>query len=361
MFPELSYIYHKNKDPFDNRRKNIIDKTMVAKVNMLPTVNDNEWIGGKPSGSLCFMNNAWVVRFSDGTRSTFSKYNCKNIDDAKIQAKEFRIQQSLIKGLTKNQYRIVYSKTNSEYIEMKLQDDYIAKIDKEDLHIVEQFIYHAKKGAGCERFYMYQSDPDDTKKKILFHRVIFPEYKQIDHINRDGLDNRRNNLRSVLSAENNVNQKKRTDNKSGKTGIHYSKYDKCWVVQWPEDGKRKKKSFSESKYGYDGAKLMALNHRQKMDNKNGLMNGYESGDDIHRVIEPINIDKVQVKETLLSTNTSGKKGVYYMSKYKFWACEWKDEDGKKKSKRFYVGKKRDYDEAKTLAMNFDTNKSDLNC
>ena len=105
---------------------------------------------------------------------------------------------------------------------------------------------------------------------------MFPEYKQVDHINRNCLDNRRKNLRPVSSSENNLNQTKRKDNRSGKTGIHYSNYDKCWVVQWPEDGKRKKKSFSESKYGYEGAKLMAINYRQQMDNKNNLLNGYHN-------------------------------------------------------------------------------------
>lgn len=41
-----------------------------------------------------------------------------------------------------------------------------------------------------------------------------------------------------------------------------------------------------------------------------------------------------------------------MEKYKFWAAEYKVEDGKKKCKRFYVFTKRDYDEAQRLAMEF---------
>jgi hypothetical protein len=45
------------------------------------------------------------------------------------------------------------------------------------------------------------------------------------------------NLREVVSDT------KKTNNESGKTGVHYSNYDKCWVVQWHENGKRKKKTF----------------------------------------------------------------------------------------------------------------------
>ena len=85
-----------------------------------------------------------------------------------------------------------------------------------------------------------------------------------------------------------------------------------------------------------------------MDNEHNLLNGYGSGDDTNVKIEPISI----AKEKLLSTNTSGKQGVYYVDKYNFWAVEWKDDEGKKKCKRFHVGKKRNYDEARKLAMEF---------
>jgi len=310
----------------------------------------NEWEGGIPSGSVGFYNNEYLVRFQDGTRVAFSLKNCSSLDDAKKNAYKYRLAQSLEKGLTRNQYRLIECDIEGNYIEIKLQNEHIAKFDINDLRHTQTFTWCAKK--QYDRYYMHQSGRTNDSSTKSFHRVLFPEYTQVDHINRDGLDNRRKNLRPVSSAENNLNQHKRKDNRSGKTGIHYSNYDKCWVVQWPEDGKRKKKSFSESKYGYDGAKLMAYNHRQKMDIKNNLMNGYGSDGETNVEIEPINVDKVRIKEKLLSTNKSGKKGVYYVEKYKFWAVEWKDEEGKKKCKRFYVGKKRTYDEAKDCVMTF---------
>lgn len=52
------------------------------------------------------------------------------------------------------------------------------------------------------------------------HREIIKTNKQVDHINGNGLDNRRANLRECAPAQNSRNQQRRKSNISGFKGVH---------------------------------------------------------------------------------------------------------------------------------------------
>lgn len=71
-------------------------------------------------------------------------------------------------------------------------------------------------------------------KFMFFHSYVlneFPSENRIcDHINRNRLDNRKENLRMITRAENAYNQNKYKNNKTGHTGVYnYSSTDK-WVA-----------------------------------------------------------------------------------------------------------------------------------
>ena len=69
---------------------------------------------------------------------------------------------------------------------------------------------------------------------MFFHSYVLNEFpsknKICDHINRNKLDNRRQNLRLVTINENNINQKKYKNNKSGHTGVYYHSSINKWVA-----------------------------------------------------------------------------------------------------------------------------------
>jgi hypothetical protein len=55
--------------------------------------------------------------------------------------------------------------------------------------------------------------------------------KGVDHINGNGLDNRRENLRPASDAQNRQNQCLRSNNTSGYRGVYWDKSRQKWAVQ----------------------------------------------------------------------------------------------------------------------------------
>ena len=173
-------------------------------------------------------------------------------------------------------------------VEVQLTDNKTFICDLEDFPFIDLCVWSIQKSRNTH--YVYGTVT--RNEKVIFHRIIAPwgnkkEWSQVDHINRNGLDNRRCNLRDGSGNVNNLNQKTREDNTTGVPGVHFSKYDNSWIVQWPEGDKRRKKSFrvcdnsgDKSKMNYhkkvrtfDEAKKMAIAFRTSKNEELGLFNG----------------------------------------------------------------------------------------
>lgn len=94
-------------------------------------------------------------------------------------------------------------------------NDIYFTIDKEDYDLISQYDWRVKDN-GCGNFYVVD------KRNTYLHRLImqvFDKNIHIDHINGNGLDNRKQNLRKCTNAENRRNSKINKRNTSGFKGV----------------------------------------------------------------------------------------------------------------------------------------------
>lgn len=106
-----------------------------------------------------------------------------------------------------------------------------ALVDEEDYEKVMGFNWYLK-----NKRYAAAGD-----KTLFMHRLLLPECPpwplgEIDHINGNGLDNRRSNLRICTKAQNQWNARRRTDNTTGYKGV--SKHGNRFKAYIFADGKQ---------------------------------------------------------------------------------------------------------------------------
>ncbi|WP_060210534.1 HNH endonuclease [Sporosarcina koreensis] len=120
--------------------------------------------------------------------------------------------------------------------EIPLTKGKVAIVDDADYEELSKYSwYYEDHGYACRRktFGYYES------RKVYMHREIMKEAedKVVDHINRDGLDNRRANLRIVSQSLNLFNSGVRVNNTSGFKGV--SRSGERWRSRIYVDGKEK--------------------------------------------------------------------------------------------------------------------------
>jgi hypothetical protein len=117
-----------------------------------------------------------------------------------------------------------------------------ALVDADDIKLLEGFSWHACK---CRRTtyakYTTPHDADGRQRTVRMHRLImgFPDGFQVDHINGNGLDNRRANLRVATANENQHNRRPNSKSVSGIKGVTWRHDISMWQAGIGLNGKRK--------------------------------------------------------------------------------------------------------------------------
>ena len=167
-----------------------------------------------------------------GTGNYCGKHRAQKEIYGKFLDSNPRSKQDPNEILIKDDYAILYTYDNDCNIA------YEFKISKEDVEIASKFKWtHTSPQKGKPGPYM------SNKKTGLYHRFIMGAQKgeQVDHINRDTLDNRRENLRIADQNLQNHNQAKQKNTRFDIKGIDKHKDPnraKRYMARFNDKGKR---------------------------------------------------------------------------------------------------------------------------
>lgn len=102
-------------------------------------------------------------------------------------------------------------------------------VNDADFDWLNQWDWSAQLGRGG-KFYAMRRGPLPERKRIYLHRLICgaSANKQVDHKNRNSLDNRRRNLRQCSTAQNGCNRGANKNNTSGFKGVSWYKRTAKW-------------------------------------------------------------------------------------------------------------------------------------
>lgn len=117
--------------------------------------------------------------------------------------------------------------------------EHITYIDLEDVEKINKVRWCLYFDTTVNGFYVHAHGKNGT---LRLHRLIMdcPKDMQVDHIDRQTLNNRRSNLRIVTNQINSINKMKAfKNNKNGQLNVSWSNTNNLWRVRFRIDGKEK--------------------------------------------------------------------------------------------------------------------------
>lgn len=109
-----------------------------------------------------------------------------------------------------------------------------ATVDDIDFDWLNKWKWLAKKDGHKNNYYAYRtlrkSEGENPKKAIFMHRMLIevPDGYMVDHVDGNGLNNCRSNLRLCTNSQNQHNRKPNKRSTSKYKGVKWNKHNNAW-------------------------------------------------------------------------------------------------------------------------------------
>lgn len=149
--------------------------------------------------------------------------------------------------------------------EIELTQGYKALVDDEDFERVNSFKWHVhfkSKERKCP-YAQHTYSENGKKKTVDMHRVVLnlSGSAQVDHEDRNGLNNQRRNLRAATHSQNQHNKSTPRNNTSGHKGVSWKKDVGKWQVRIMLNSKHMHIGvYTEKQDACDAANAATLKH-----------------------------------------------------------------------------------------------------
>ena len=130
----------------------------------------------------------------------------------------------------------IYKDRLGDYCKIPLTQGRFAKVDPEDYIWLSQFRWHCK--ININAIYAVRTITYGNKtKRIYMHRLILDTTPHLvcDHVNHNGLDNRKVNLRNCTIKQNNANSRSSKTASSKYKGVSWNKARRKWAAYIKKD------------------------------------------------------------------------------------------------------------------------------
>lgn len=126
----------------------------------------------------------------------------------------------------------------SNFSAIHLQSGLVAIVDSTEFEVVSNHVWTAvKKGHTYYAVRKLRISPGKHGRMTQYMHTLITGYTRTDHINGNGLDNRKENLRNSTKAQNNRNRRKILKSSSRFKGVTWDKLNNSWQSKIGFNGK----------------------------------------------------------------------------------------------------------------------------